>query len=227
MDVTTWLTVYPFWCRIDFISGLPLFGHSIYRKVIVPLEEKCVLSVPSPTQQLIYVDSSSHDANSVCGLRDTEFAEVKGMNIIIEEDLCLTPSCETHSQTLFDLDTLQQEALWLESAIRARITVSSWNTVISSLQTRNSPYMTHILSELALLWLGVLLTNRFWSWKEKILLTSWFSRWEVRICSRWHIFEQSRRVPRHSWITADVNYYYVDIQWELDQFTHQCHRVRK
>lgn len=224
MDLTTWLTVRPFRCRIDYISGLPLFGHFINRKVMVPLEEKSVLSVPSSTQQSIYADSLYHDANSVCGLRDTEFAEVKGMNLIIEEDLYLTPSCETHSRNSFDLDSLQQEALWLENAIRARITVSSWTTEISSLQTRNSPNMTHVLSELALLWLGVLLTARYWIWKEKILLTTRISSWEVWICSRWLIFRQNEGEPRHSWNRTD---YPIDIQRELDQLTHQCHRVRK
>jgi hypothetical protein len=119
MDFIICLIFYPFRCRIDLIGGLPLFGHFIERKVILPLEDINVSSAPSFNQQ---------DVNSVTGQRDTNFAAYKGMNIIIKEGLsekCLTPSLQTLSPNFADLDTLQQEAVWLETAIRARISVSS------------------------------------------------------------------------------------------------------
>jgi hypothetical protein len=161
MDIIICLTFYPFRCRIDIIGGLPLFGHFIERKGILPLEDINVSSAPSSNQQ---------DVNSETGQRDTDFAVHKGMNVIIKEgftEKCLTPSLQTHSPNFADLDTLQQEAVWLETAIRARISVSSKTVETSYLQTRNSPHMTHLLFRTCVLMAWLTLDHMFMESESK------------------------------------------------------------
>lgn len=128
MDLITWLTVHPSRYRIDLIGGLPLFGYFIEKKVIVPFGENHASSAPSLNQRSVDINLSSNAINSVSDQRDTEFAEDKGMDVIIEEsysEKCLMSCHEMHGPSFADLDALQQEAVWLESAIRARINVSS------------------------------------------------------------------------------------------------------
>jgi hypothetical protein len=102
-----------------FLDGFHHLPH------FLPISMQNRLSRWSPTSA---PSSNQQDVNSVTGQRDTNFAAYKGVNVIIKEGLsekCLTPSLQTLSPNFADLDTLQQEAVWLETAIRARISVSS------------------------------------------------------------------------------------------------------
>lgn len=80
----------------------------------------------SSNGQLVNASLSTNDVNFASVDRHLELTEDKEMNVIVEEDVSriFVPSGEAHCSNFSDLDALQKEAVWLESAIRARINVS-------------------------------------------------------------------------------------------------------